>query len=54
MASDLDLEGQFMQHAEYDLLRIYLPRCEYPGEWLWAMPRTGLTLLPRGPKVPCK
>jgi hypothetical protein len=22
MASDLDLEGRFMQHAEYDLLRI--------------------------------
>jgi hypothetical protein len=26
MASDLDLEGRFMQHAEYDLLRISLPR----------------------------
>jgi len=24
MASDLDLKGRFMQHAEYDLLRIYL------------------------------
>ena len=27
-----------------------IPRCEYPGEWLWATPRTGLTLLPRGPQ----
>ncbi len=26
MASDLDLIGRFMQHAEYDLLRIILPR----------------------------
>jgi hypothetical protein len=35
--------------------RIPLPRCEYPGVWLWATPRTGLTLLPREPtKVPCK
>ena len=32
-----------------ELLEIPLPRCEYPGGWLWAMPRTGLTLLPRGP-----
>jgi hypothetical protein len=28
----------------------YLPGCEYPGEWLWATPRTGLTLLPGEPK----
>src|SRR5919112_253849 len=25
-----------------------------PGGWLWAKPRSGLTLLPRGPMVPCK
>ncbi|MDQ2671473.1 MAG: ester cyclase [Actinomycetota bacterium] len=30
--------------------RVSLPRCEYPGEWLRATPRSGLTLLPRGPK----
>src|SRR5215203_5552536 len=30
-----------------------LPRCEYPGGWLWAMPRSGLTLLPRGPLRRC-
>jgi hypothetical protein len=30
------------------------PGCEYPGEWLWATPRTGLTLLPGEPKVLCK
>jgi hypothetical protein len=28
--------------------------CEYPGEWLWATPRSGLTLLPGEPKVLCK
>jgi hypothetical protein len=28
--------------------------CEYPGEWLWATPRTGLTLLLGEPKVPRK
>ena len=33
---------------------ITLLGCEYPGEWLWATPQTGLTLLPRGPKVPCE
>jgi hypothetical protein len=31
-----------------------LPGCEYPGEWLWATPRTGLPLLLGEPKVPCK
>src|SRR5215203_782706 len=37
------------------LQRIPLLRCEYPGGWLWATPRSGLTLLPREPtKVPCK
>src|SRR5215212_4926734 len=36
-----------------ELRRIPLPRCEYPGGWLWATPRSGLTLLPREPtKVP--
>jgi hypothetical protein len=33
-----------------ELRRIPLPRCEYPGGWLWATLRSGLTLLPRGPK----
>src|SRR5215208_3114220 len=28
--------------------------CEYPGEWLWATPRSSLTLLLGEPKVPCK
>jgi hypothetical protein len=28
--------------------------CEYPGEWLWATPRTGLTLLLGEPMVPRK
>jgi hypothetical protein len=32
--------------------RISLPRCEYPGGWLWATPRSGLPLFPGGPKVP--
>src|SRR5215212_10174339 len=39
-----------MQHPAFELLRIPLPRCEYPGEWPWAASRTGLTLLPRGPQ----
>jgi hypothetical protein len=26
---------------------------EYPGEWLWATSRTGLTLLLGEPKMPC-
>ena len=39
-----------MQDPANELRRIPLPRCEYPGEWLWATPRSGLTLLPRGPK----
>jgi hypothetical protein len=30
---------------------LLLPVCEYPGEWLWATPRTGLTLLPGEPKM---
>ena len=41
--------GKAMQDLGYDLPRIPIPRCEYPGEWLWAAPRTGLTLIPRGP-----
>ena len=28
----------------------YIPRCEYPREWLWATPRCGLTLFHVGPK----
>ena len=28
--------------------------CEYPGEWLWATPRSGLTLLLGEPEVPWK
>jgi hypothetical protein len=43
-----------MQDAGYGLLRILLLGCEYPGEWLWATSRTGLTLLLGEPKVPCK
>src|ERR687889_679479 len=39
--------------ATVQLPRIPLPRCEYPGEWLWATPRSGLTLLPRGPQQRC-
>jgi hypothetical protein len=37
-----------------ELRRIYLLGCEYPGEWLWATPRTGLTLLLGEPMVPRK
>src|SRR5215203_913030 len=37
--------------GEVQLRRIPLPRCEYPGGWLWATPRGGLTLIPREPKV---
>jgi hypothetical protein len=36
------------------LRRLHLLGCEYPGEWLWATPRTGLTLLLGEPMVPCK
>ena len=39
-----------LQHTDKRSSREFtLPRCEYPGEWLWATPRSGLTLLPRGP-----
>jgi hypothetical protein len=31
-----------MQLSEYGLPRTRLPGCEYPGEWLWATPWTGL------------
>jgi hypothetical protein len=33
-----------MQDRANELRRTPLPRCEYPGEWLWATPRSGLTL----------
>ena len=36
-----------------EVRRIHLLGCEYPGGWLWATPRTGLTLLLGEPKVPC-
>ena len=38
-----------MKDAANGLQQTHLPRCEYPGEWLRAKPRGGLTLLPRGP-----
>jgi hypothetical protein len=44
----------FGEPAKGEVLRIPLPRCEYPGEWLWATSRSGLTLLTREPKVPCE
>jgi predicted nuclease with RNAse H fold len=37
--------------GEHPTPEVLLPRCEYPREWLWATPRSGLTLLPREPKV---
>src|SRR5215218_1000752 len=37
-----------------EVLRITLQGCEYPGEWLWATPRLGLTLLLGEPMVPWK
>jgi hypothetical protein len=40
-----------MQLSEYGLPRTPLLGCEYPGEWLWATPWTGLTLLPGEPKM---
>jgi len=40
--------------SEVQLLRIPLLGCEYPGEWLWATPRLGLTLLLGEPMVPWK
>jgi hypothetical protein len=42
--------GRDMQDAGYGLRRTPLLGCEYPGEWLWATPRTGLTLLLGEPK----
>jgi hypothetical protein len=43
-----------MHDPANELRRIPLLGCEYPGEWLWATPRTGLTLLLGEPKVPRK
>src|SRR5918994_7686210 len=43
------VEGLSIQDPASELRGIPLPRCEYPGGWLWATPRSGLTLLPRGP-----
>src|SRR5829696_7330244 len=45
---------QSMQDCACELRRTPLLGCEYPGEWLWATPRTGLTLLLGEPKVPWK
>src|SRR5215203_1861468 len=42
------LVSNFLERRQHEVRRIPLPGCEYPGEWLWAMPRSGLTLLPRG------
>jgi hypothetical protein len=46
----LNMDFRELRKAEVEHRRIPLPRCEYPGEWLWATPRSGLTLLPRGPQ----
>src|SRR5215208_4590711 len=43
--------GVAMQDPACELRRIPIPRCEYPGGWLWATPRGGLTLIPREAKV---
>src|SRR5215203_59655 len=40
----------FRELRKGELRRIHLPGCEYPGGWLWATLRSGLTLLPRGPQ----
>jgi Thrombospondin type 3 repeat len=39
-----------MHYAAYEFPRRPIPRCEYPGEWLWATPRCGLTPFHVGPK----
>ena len=44
------LRGGSIPDPESGLPRIPLPRCEYHGEWLWATPRSGLTLFHVGPK----
>ena len=37
-----------MHDPASEVRRIYLPPCEYPGEWLWATPRSGLILFHAG------
>src|SRR5215211_9557022 len=39
-----------MNDPASELRRTPLLGCEYPGGWLWATPRSGLTLLLRGPE----
>jgi hypothetical protein len=48
------VDAKFAELRYGEVRRILLPGCEYPGEWLWATPRTGLTLLLGEPKVPRK
>src|ERR671913_996223 len=43
-----DLLLNFRELRKGEVRRVYLPRCEYPGEWLWATPRCGLTLFHAG------
>jgi hypothetical protein len=47
-------QGSVILASTLELRRTPLPRCEYPGEWLWATPQAGLTLLLGEPKVPWK
>ena len=47
-------DPNFVEPHLCEVRKIYLLDCEYPGEWLWATSRTGLTLLLGEPKVPCK
>src|SRR5215203_906618 len=41
------VNAKFAERGKGEVRRILLPRCEYPGGWLWATLRSGLTLLPR-------
>jgi hypothetical protein len=46
--------ANFVELRHYEVRRIPLLGCEYPGEWLWATSWNGLTLLLGEPMVPCK
>jgi hypothetical protein len=37
--------ANFVELRHYEVRRIPLLGCEYPGEWLWATSWNGLTLL---------